>query len=70
MVILLIPCYEKEILKWTDWYTDDLFYSNEDHMILAEFSRIFCDAERFAGDSLNPRSFTSCIFNSISIVNL
>jgi N-formylglutamate deformylase len=34
---------EKEILKLTDWYTDDLFYSNEDEMIVAEFSRIFCD---------------------------
>jgi N-formylglutamate amidohydrolase len=42
---------EKEVLKLTDWYTEDLFCSNEEEMIVAEFSRIFCDPERFTDDS-------------------
>ncbi len=41
----------KEMLKLTDWYTDDLFDSDENIMIKANFSRIFCDPERFTDDS-------------------
>ena len=41
----------KELIKLTDWYTDDLFYSDYDEMIVADFSRIFCDPERFTDDS-------------------
>ncbi|WP_346863193.1 N-formylglutamate amidohydrolase [uncultured Draconibacterium sp.] len=42
----------QEIGKLTDWFTDDLFYSASDEMIIADFSRIFCDPERFTDDSL------------------
>lgn len=41
----------KEMLKLTDWYTDDLFDSGENFTIKADFSRIFCDPERFSDDS-------------------
>jgi N-formylglutamate amidohydrolase len=39
-----------ELIKLTDWYTDELFYSVSDSMIIAPFSRIFCDVERFEND--------------------
>jgi N-formylglutamate amidohydrolase len=47
---------EQEIIKLTDWYTDDLFDSLIDHKIVAPFSRIFCDVERFADDELEIMS--------------
>ncbi|MEY4963883.1 MAG: hypothetical protein RLZZ323_1202 [Bacteroidota bacterium] len=43
---------QQEIIKLTDWYTDDLFDSEVDDKIVAPFSRIFCDVERFADDEL------------------
>jgi len=42
---------KEEILKLTDWFTDDLFYSEVDTQIIAPFSRVFCDVERFSDDS-------------------
>jgi N-formylglutamate deformylase len=41
----------KEIVKLTDWYTDDLYENQTDTSIKASFSRIFCDTERFSDDS-------------------
>ena len=43
---------QQEIVKLTDWYTNDLFDSQVDDKIVAPFSRIFCDVERFADDEL------------------
>lgn len=37
-----------EVLKLTDWYTDELFETKDSTVIKAEFSRIFCDTERFS----------------------
>jgi len=42
---------DAETLKLTDWYVDELFYSESDLMIVADFSRILCDVERFADDN-------------------
>ena len=41
---------EAELIKLTDWYTDDLFQNKTDNDITAPFSRIFCDTERFSED--------------------
>ena len=41
---------QQELIKLTDWYTDELFYSDSDEMIISPFSRIFCDVERFEND--------------------
>lgn len=47
---------QDEIIKLTDWYTDDLFDSEVDDKIVTPFSRIFCDVERFADNELEVMS--------------
>jgi len=42
---------KEEVLKLTDWHTDDLFVCEEAHTVKANFSRVFCDVERFSEDS-------------------
>jgi N-formylglutamate deformylase len=41
---------QNELIKLTDWYTDELFCSETNNMVIAPFSRIFCDVERFEND--------------------
>jgi N-formylglutamate deformylase len=43
---------QAELLKLTDHHTDDLFANDRDVAVVATFSRIFCDAERFTDDTL------------------
>jgi len=43
---------ENEMLKLTDWYTHDLFFSEDDITVKASFSRVFCDPERFPDDNM------------------
>ncbi len=45
-----------EILKLTDWHTEDLYNSKDCDKIIFEYSRIFCDPERFSDDSKEPMS--------------
>jgi N-formylglutamate deformylase len=37
---------ENEILILTDWHTNDLFHAEDQHLVITDFSRIFCDIER------------------------
>lgn len=41
---------ENEILKLTDWHTQDLFSHPSAIPIITPFSRVFCDVERFHND--------------------
>ena len=47
---------QDEIIRLTDWYTDDLFDTEVDDKIVTPYSRIFCDVERFADDELEVMS--------------
>jgi N-formylglutamate deformylase len=43
---------DTELMKLTDWYTDDLFNDGDDLQIVVTFSRLYCDVERFAYDEI------------------
>ncbi|MDA8847361.1 N-formylglutamate amidohydrolase [Flavobacteriaceae bacterium] len=45
---------DNEILKLTDWHTEDLYNSKNCESIIFEYSRVFCDPERFSDDSKEP----------------
>ncbi len=45
---------DNEIMKLTDWHTEDLYNSKTCESIVFEYSRIFCDPERFSDDSKEP----------------
>jgi N-formylglutamate deformylase len=45
---------ENEVLLLTDWYTDEIFQLKDTARVVAEFSRIFCDVERFPDDNDEP----------------
>jgi len=47
---------KNEQLVLTDWYTDELYDTGKDVIVKAEFSRFFCDAERFEDDSRESMS--------------
>ncbi|MET4013431.1 N-formylglutamate deformylase [Mucilaginibacter sp. UYP25] len=49
---------EKEMLLLNDWYTDDLFGFTDGIPVVADFSRVFCDVERFANDEKEIMSAT------------
>lgn len=48
--------YESEIIKLTDYATEQLFDIEGTKKVIANFSRIFCDVERFYPDSLEDMS--------------
>lgn len=45
---------QDEILKLTDWYTNELFNNRICDRVVTPFSRVFCDVERFPVDDDEP----------------
>jgi len=45
-----------EVEKLTDWYTDKIFTVPGTETLRADFSRVFCDVERFWPDEAEPMS--------------
>lgn len=46
-----VQTINQEILRLTDWFTDELFDLEGQPKIVTPFSRIFCDVERFENDA-------------------
>lgn len=42
---------DAEAMLLTDWYVDELFNHENSIKVMADFSRVYCDVERFANDS-------------------
>lgn len=47
---------DNNISELTDFHTEDLFSKNDYDKIVFEYSRFFCDVERFYDDDLEPMS--------------
>jgi N-formylglutamate amidohydrolase len=45
-----------EIQKLTDWHTDIIFNVENTTKLIADFSRVYCDVERFENDLFEPMS--------------
>lgn len=45
---------QKELLHMTDMYTDDLFQIDCGQRIVFQYSRLFCDVERFIDSNEEP----------------
>ena len=45
---------DKAVERWTDWYTDKLFRSDDDRVmsVIFPYSRFYCDAERLIDDPM------------------
>lgn len=48
--------YKNEIIKLTDWETEKIFNIKNIDKIIFEYSRVFCDVERFADDKKEEMS--------------